>query len=585
MAAIAVFSACQTIEKSQILPSEFEKVLVSATLGADTKTYLEYDQEANVFKNLWSSDDGIAIIGYDSTGAVTGRRFSYLTEGAGTNKATFAIEPLEAETYMAYYGYGYYKDNYEIAPELNQYQGFIRMESFYDNYYPMVAVSDSLGFSFKNLCSVLRIGITGNSYLDNIVITANDPEIKLAGVGEIVWNDENPVMVMNQDSTAFDSITYYFRNALETTPTNCYVVIPSQTYPGGITLTLNNNFGSQSYSFTQDLTFERSQIRTIPTLEFNVDVPNSWSIISSASGWAEDIMLEELESGIYVYSGLEISVEDEMKFRANGSWDINLGASGDIAESGVAISLLNDGSNIRVAEDGVYDIVLDINNMQATFYKMPDVVDCANYDEVAEVADGTQVRVQGYVFATYGRGFVLNIGDRYNNCILVYQGLNQSAYQPVLGNCVEIIAEKTTYRNLPELKNISSVSILKDVEYDYGYARYYNLINPEYFANIYIDRYDYVKMAGTLDNTNGYWNLLVDGVDTRIGSIEYPIQDLTEFVGKKVVAEGWFIGFSGTNNKYLNIVLKKIYEPSGDGSTEDVTPGDDIVTLPEIPTK
>lgn len=585
MAAIAVFSACQTIEKSQILPSDFEKVLVSATLGADTKTYLEYDQEANVFKNLWSADDAIAIVGYDSTGAVTGYRSSYIANGAGTNKATFAIEALEAETYFAYYGYGYYKDNYEIAPELPQYQGSMRLESFDDGFYPMVAVSDSLGFSFKNLCSVLRIGVTGNSYLDNIVITANDPDIKLAGWGEIDWKDENPVMVMNQDSTAFDSITYYFRNALETTPTNCYVVIPSQTYPGGITLTLNNNFGSQSYSFTQDLTFERSQIRTIPTLEFNVDVPNSWSIISSASGWAEDIVLEEAESGIYVYSGLEISAEDQMKFRANGSWDINLGSNGDVAESGVAFSLFNDGENIRVAEDGVYDIVLDINNMQATFNKRPDVVDCADYDEVSVVADGTQVRVQGYVFATYGRGFILNISAWRNNCILVYQGLNQSAYQPVLGNCVEIIAEKTTYRNLPELKNISSVRILSDDEIDYGYGRYYNLINPEYFANAYIDHYEYVKMAGTLNNTNVYWNLVVDGVDTRIGSIEYPIQDVTEFVGKKVVAEGWFIGFSGTNNQRLNIVLKRIWEPSGDGSTEDVTPGDDIVTLPEIPTK
>ena len=47
------------------------------------------------------------------------------------------------------------------------------------------------------------------------------------------------------------------------------------------------------------------------------------------------------------------------------------------------------------------------------------MVSCANYDEVAAVEDGPYVRVQGYVFGIYGRGFMLNVGNYYRNTILV----------------------------------------------------------------------------------------------------------------------------------------------------------------------
>ena len=85
---------------------------------------------------------------------------------------------------------------------------------------------------------------------------------------------------------------------------------------------------------------------------------------------------------------------------------------------------------------------------------------------------------------------------------------------------------------------------------------------------------------GTLQQSGNYWNVIVDGA-TRIGSISFPYQDLTPFIGQKVVVEGWFCGISGS--QYMNIVLKKIYGASDDGGTEDIIPGDDIVELPEIP--
>ena len=68
----------------------------------------------------------------------------------------------------------------------------------------------------------------------------------------------------------------------------------------------------------------------------------------------------------------------------------------------------------------------------------------------------------------------------------------------------------------------------------------------------------------------------MDGVTERIGSIEFPTQDLTEFLDKKVSVEGWFIGFA-SSGKYLKVVLRSIAFVDDDASTEDVVPGDDIV--------
>ena len=108
------------------------------------------------------------------------------------------------------------------------------------------------------------------------------------------------------------------------------------------------------------------------------------------------------------------------------------------------------------------------------------------------------------------------------------------------------------------------------------YGEYFNLTSSAAFDSFSWDRYDYVKFAGTLENSGVYWNVNVEGATVHVGSIMFPDQDLTAFVGKKVLVGGWFCGFSGSNGKYLNIVLREISEESTDGSTEDITPGDDL---------
>ena len=60
MAAIALFSACENIALVETPDENAEKVILTATVGNDTKTYLEWDGQ--VFKTRWAEDDEIYLL-------------------------------------------------------------------------------------------------------------------------------------------------------------------------------------------------------------------------------------------------------------------------------------------------------------------------------------------------------------------------------------------------------------------------------------------------------------------------------------------------------------------------------------------
>lgn len=603
MAVAAMLSACQSLEQpnASVNVIEEDAVLFTASLGADTKTYIEYDEESGVYKNKWSASDRIVILARQHDGTYAGE-FGYLVGGADTDKATFS-GTLVSDHYVAYYGY-YYLDeaNGVVMPSMQEYQSSVQnydestgekiiLESYADSEFPMYAVSDDTNFEFKNLASILKVSLTGTDYIENVVFTPNDPTIAVGGRAYIEMDDEGvPGIVMANDSTAAYSVTYYLRHDLnESVPSNCYIVLPPQTYKGGFTITINSNLGSMTRVVNEDVTFERSQIRSLSPITYVNETLHEWSLIGSMSDWTEDLPMTLNEGQIFEIKGVELKAGDEFKFRLTGNWDVNFGApwenytlSGDDS-----FDLLNHGYNIKVAYDGIYDMWIDVVTRRAHIVLAEVTVDpviCYSFDEVAALPDETYVLVPGHVFGVYRRGFIFNIGGYYENCILVYQGTDQSMYQPVLGNEVHVYAYKTTYRGLPELYNVQEVVVQNDAETDPGYYGYWNLFNPQYFDSFSTEKYDYVKYSGTLQYSGNRWYVHVEGAEARVGSIEFPSQDLTPYIDQKVIVEGWFIGYSG-DGKYVSTVLKKIYIPEEGGSTEDVIPGDEIIipeTTPDI---
>ena len=91
---------------------------------------------------------------------------------------------------------------------------------------------------------------------------------------------------------------------------------------------------------------------------------STWSVIgaiaSTGNNWGNDEPMVTNGENWHVCIGLTLSKDDQFKFRFGGSWDVNIGATGDTEPFVVALGTEYDGKgggkNLAVAEDGVYDL-------------------------------------------------------------------------------------------------------------------------------------------------------------------------------------------------------------------------------------
>ena len=83
---------------------------------------------------------------------------------------------------------------------------------------------------------------------------------------------------------------------------------------------------------------------------------------------------------------------------------------------------------------------------------------------------------------------------------------------------------------------------------------------------------EYVTLKGTLKVSGNYYNIVVDGAD-RQGSIQAPLDGAVpaDLNGKPVVVTGFFSGFAGTGDKYVNIMMTKIETTAGSFLSADKT--------------
>ena len=91
---------------------------------------------------------------------------------------------------------------------------------------------------------------------------------------------------------------------------------------------------------------------------------SSWSVIgsiaSTGNGWGNDEPMVTNGKNWHVCIGLTLAKDDQFKFRFEGSWDVNIGATGDTEPYVVALGTEYDGKgggkNLAVPADGVYDL-------------------------------------------------------------------------------------------------------------------------------------------------------------------------------------------------------------------------------------
>ena len=85
---------------------------------------------------------------------------------------------------------------------------------------------------------------------------------------------------------------------------------------------------------------------------------SNWTVIGSLyeSGWGKDFAMVS-DGTSHIAFGIELTADDEFKFRQDAGWTVNLG--GEFGGIGSEFSVTQDGPNIKVGAAGVYDLTVN----------------------------------------------------------------------------------------------------------------------------------------------------------------------------------------------------------------------------------
>ncbi|MBR4977603.1 MAG: leucine-rich repeat protein [Bacteroidales bacterium] len=253
-----------------------EKNDMSVTIQArmetegDTKTVLS-ELTGGKYYPLWSAGDEISVFAdadkYPS-------RFT-LVSGEGTTVSDFSGDRAGQE-YTAIYPHGIteVRENAEISLMLPLTQEY-EADSFGPGAFPMIATGTvSSGLKFMNLCAVMRISMTGTAAIKTITLTANADDTYLSGPATVnaAYGDE-PQLVMSSGASSSVTLNVKGVELSEIFPSDFYIVIPAQTYKDGLTLTIDAYSEIITKNISTDLTFKRSEIRTVKDVNLDVEVP------------------------------------------------------------------------------------------------------------------------------------------------------------------------------------------------------------------------------------------------------------------------------------------------------------------------
>ena len=246
---------------------------------AATKTSLS-GPTSGIYKTIWSENDAIGVFVGDNEAS----EFK-LKKGDGTTRGEFqgAFKDLNGMSMSktAVYPYGIVKEKSgsTISVSLPAEQIY-KVGNIAEEAYPMVAVTDGYELNFKNLCSVLKISMTGSLTVNSIVFTPNNSGIKVSGDATI--DPGNTTLTMTKDAGSRVALICG-GVSLSGTATDFHIVVPAQKYTGGFSVTIDTDKGKVLKTIKSDVTLKRSELYRITPFECKIDEGNKNIIFEDAS--------------------------------------------------------------------------------------------------------------------------------------------------------------------------------------------------------------------------------------------------------------------------------------------------------------
>ena len=251
-------------------PSVADHVLIGLLeRGAETRTHFGEPVDG-IYYPYWTAEDALAVY---ADGLSYVDKYT-LTDGAGTEKGSFAGR-VSGKSYVALYPYS---DRVREGLQGNVLHLQLPSEQIYkpssigEGAFPMIAVGGEEGLSFKNLCSVLKISLTGNAGVKAVRFIAHDDKMAVCGPATVRTDfDAVPELVMGEEGLPVMTLVCNGLPLLEDKATDFMLVIPSGTYKGGFSIEVETFSGTFTRSIDSDVTFGRSQFRFIAPFRCDPD--------------------------------------------------------------------------------------------------------------------------------------------------------------------------------------------------------------------------------------------------------------------------------------------------------------------------
>ena len=258
LSSMAVSVACNETEERGSEARTINAVIVQP----DTRTSLNGPDANGVYKTVWSPGDQIMVFSGDlacryilKSGENTNKG---VFEGYGNSEDLVAVYPLSI-------GFSRTGATIEVGlPEVQEYvSGNIPLGA-----YPMLGIYGDETFSFRNLCSVLKVPMFGDATVKSITFTPNNAGVKASGKAVINVNSTQ----LEMDDNSKPSVKLDCPDVkLSAQPTDFHFVVPAQIYPGGFTLTIATDKGDVVKTLKSDITLDRSVLYPIDAFECKID--------------------------------------------------------------------------------------------------------------------------------------------------------------------------------------------------------------------------------------------------------------------------------------------------------------------------
>lgn len=257
---LLLFAGCQVKEFGE--QAEPSNIITAYIDNRDATKSQMGESEGGRYSSYWTEKDELAVY----VDALAAPDKYTLASGAGTKKGSFR-GVLAGRRYVALFPYSDktpegLKDNV-LTLELPAVQTYVE-GSFGAGAFPMLAVGEEESLTFKNLCSVLKVSMTGDIPVKSISFVAHDSAMAVSGKATVRTDfTDVPSLVMSEGGSPRMTLDCTSIFLDKDKPLDFYLVIPSGTYRGGFSIEVDTFSGKFERKITSDVTFARSEIRYI----------------------------------------------------------------------------------------------------------------------------------------------------------------------------------------------------------------------------------------------------------------------------------------------------------------------------------